>query len=29
MREVLTEAGFTRVRRAAQTLANMIQEVRA
>jgi hypothetical protein len=28
MREVLTEAGFARVRRAAQTLANMILEVR-
>ena len=29
LREVLTEAGFTRVRRVAQTPANMILEVRA
>jgi ubiquinone/menaquinone biosynthesis C-methylase UbiE len=29
LREVLTEAGFTRIRRAAQTPANMILEVRA
>jgi SAM-dependent methyltransferase len=29
LREVLTEAGFTRVRRVAQTSANMILEVRA
>jgi hypothetical protein len=29
LREVLTEAGFTRVRRVAETPANMILEVRA
>ena len=29
LRDVLTEAGFTRVRRVAQTPANMILEVRA
>ena len=29
LREVLTEAGFTRIRRVAQTPANMILEVRA
>jgi hypothetical protein len=29
LREVLTEAGFARVRRVAQTPANMILEVRA
>jgi hypothetical protein len=29
LREVLTEAGFTRVRRVAQTPANMVLEVRA
>ena len=29
LREVVTEAGFTRVRRVAQTPANMILEVRA
>ena len=29
LRDVLTEAGFTRVRRVAQTAANMILEVRA
>ena len=29
LREVLTEAGFTRIRRVAQTPANMVLEVRA
>jgi len=29
LREVLTQAGFTRVRRVAQTPANMVLEVRA